>query len=89
MMKATFVELDIGEIKALVPSMRVLPALEIMALYKESDSIKQFGLVSELLRNIISREFVENFDSLNIDEMVLVVTQWMEKSNEDSEGATE
>jgi hypothetical protein len=82
MTEMSFIEVDLGEKTVLIPSMKCIPAVDIMEVHSRgTDSIQQFmGMVS-LLRKLVAPEFMEDFNQLTTDEMVTAVGQWIEKSN--------
>jgi len=79
-MEIDFIEIDIGGQAVLVPSMSSLPAIEIMHLSYADDPMKQFAGFVVLLRKKIAPEFVEQFNELNTNQMVALVSQWVERS---------
>jgi len=79
-MEIDFIEIDIGGQAVLVPSMSSLPAIEIMHLSYADDPMKQFAAFVVLLREKIAPEFVEQFNELNTNQMVALVSQWVERS---------
>ena len=82
-MKTKFVELQVEGFRAVLPSLKALPAVEVLPLLTaSSDSPMQFVYVRDLLRSKVAEELVDAFDSLDLDETIKFVTQWIEKSNE-------
>ena len=80
-MKINFVELELGSLKALVPSLKALPAVELMPLLvTNEDSAMRFRYVMELLAKNLPAEFLDDFVALDLDDMLNVVTQWIQKS---------
>jgi len=87
-MKVKFIELEIPALRAVVPSIKALPAKKILPLLTLSnDSARQFVFANELLRSNIAEDLLDKFDSLDFEEAIAFVTQWIEKSNkgEDNE----
>lgn len=85
-MKTKFVELEIKGFRAVVPSLKALPAKEVLALMNiTNDSMKQFTYATVLLRSNISEELLDKFDLMDLDDTIEFVTQWISRSNPDSE----
>jgi hypothetical protein len=84
-MKTNFIELEISGFRAVVPSLKSLPAKEVLALMSiTEDSMKQFTYATVLLRSKISEELLDGFDLLDLEQTIEFVTQWIAKSNPDS-----
>lgn len=82
-MKANFVELEIPALRAVVPSIKALPAKKVLPLLVLSNnSTRQFAFATDLLRSNIAEDLIDKFDSLNLEEAIALVTQWIDKSNE-------
>ena len=82
-MKTKFVELQVEGFRAVLPSLKALPAIEILPLLSAgSDNAMQFVYVRNLLRSKVAEELVDAFDLLDLDDTIKFVTQWIEKSNE-------
>ena len=81
-MKTNFIELQGRDFRAVVPSLRALPAKELLALMSiTEDSIKQVTYATFLLRKQISEDLRDQFDSMNMEETMEFVTEWIAKSN--------
>lgn len=92
-MKVNFVELEVDGLKALVPSLKALPAVELMPLLAngDADPAVKFGYTMELLAKNLPNELLEDFKVLDLDDMLSVITQWITKSmveDEKNEGET-
>jgi hypothetical protein len=82
-MKVKFVELEIPALRAVVPSLKALPAKKVLPLLTlNNDSARQFVFATDLLRSNIAEDLLDKFDSLDLDEAIAFVTQWIDKSNE-------
>lgn len=85
-MKLKFLELEIAGFRAVVPSLKTLPAKEVLALMSiTNNSMRQFTYATALLRSNISEELLDKFDLMDLDDTIKLVTQWISKSNPDSE----
>lgn len=86
-MKVNFVELEVDGLKALVPSLKALPAVELMPLLAggDSDPAARFGYTMELLAKNLPNELLDDFKALDLDDMLEVVTQWISKSMTEAE----
>lgn len=85
-MKTKYVELQIEGFRAVVPSLKALPAKEVLALMSiTNDAMKQFTYATVLLRSNISEELLDRFDLMDLDDTVAFVTQWIAKSTPSSE----
>jgi hypothetical protein len=85
-MKINFIELEASGFRAVVPSLKSLPAKEVLALMTiTDDSIKQFTYATVLLRSKISEELQDQFDLMDLEETIEFVTQWIAKSNTTNE----
>lgn len=80
-MKAELVELKIESLSAVVPKLQVLPAAEVLPLLSgSSDIMDRFAYTAGLLRKYISVELVEQYESLDLEDMIEFVSQWLQKS---------
>lgn len=85
-MKTNFIELQVPGFRAVVPSLKSLPAKEVLALMNiNNDALKQFTYATVLLRSKISEDLQDGFDMMDLEETIEFVTQWVTKSNDTHE----
>ena len=86
-MKAEFVELELNGFSAIVPNLLVLPATEILPLMAgNAETMERFTYTAALLRKYISVELVDQYESMDLQDMVDFVSQWVQKSTPKSDG---
>lgn len=75
------IELDTKAFAAIVPWTRVITGGTMLVIANTADPTVQATMLLSVFRSVLADEKIEEFDRLDIFEMIEVCSQWLEKSN--------